>query len=523
MEKKQESNLIVDGLRRISPQIWAAFCGAMFFGLFAHGMGLLNKFSHHEDVNSLFDFGLTVSSGRWTLQIFKWLEEQVFGTPNTSLPLYNGIISLLCVGVVCGLLVHLLKIRNTLYCALTGAIMSAFPVITVLFAYMYTSHVYMIGLVMLTVSAVLICQDTPWWVRLFAVCLGGAAVGIYQVFLSNFLTTILIYDIMILTRTNRINRDFWKRIGSQLICILSTMFVYLAGNQFFLHKYHMELSAYQGIDEMGRLTMQELLNRTGALYREFFNPTQQVFHDMYPGTLHLVYKLTLVMEGVLVFRLIWLTWRKDKGQAVVMAMLFALIPLGCNFIYIMGGSVHGLMVYGQVMQVVLFAFLFDQLELPGIRVNQVLSLVASIVLMCMAVMYARYDNQCYLKDALHQQEAISYFTTLITRIKSQTGYRPEMEVHFTNTIDAEKLAELDPTAYNIDELDYIRINPYWHNFMEYTHVWSRADFMRVWCGADFTWNIDESLRERPEVLAMPAYPADGSIQIIDDVVVVKFY
>ena len=135
----------------------------------------------------------------------------------------------------------------------------------------------------------------------------------------------------------------------------------------------------------------------------------------------------------------------------------------------------------------------------------------------MAVMYARYDNQCYLKDALHQQEAISYYTTLITRIKSQPGYRPEMEVFFVNADDPE-----DSTVYNIDELDFIRINPYWHNSMEYLHCPTREVFMRVWCGADFPWGWSALVESLPEVQAMPAYPADGSIRIIDDAVIVKF-
>ena len=523
MEEKENSNLILAGIKRISPQARAAFWGTIIIGLFAQGTGLFNKFSHHDEVATLFDVGTTVSSGRWMLQVFKWLEEQFFGTVNSSLPLYNGMISILCIGVTCGLLVHLFKIRNQIYCALLGGVMAAFPVITALFAYMFTSHPYMISLLMMTVSAFLICRKTPWWVKFPAICIGGAAVGIYQAYLPVFLTIILFYDILTLAEADRLDGAFWKRIVVQMACILGVMLFYLAANRFFLYKYQIELSGYQGISEMGQMTVWDFLDRVGVSYREFVSPTKATFHDMYPGSLYTVYRLMLAVEVILALRLIVLTARKGIGQAFVLTVLFALVPLGCNFIFIMTKSgIHGLMVYGQVMQIVLFVCLVDQPELNRIRLNKVISLGATLVMAVMTVMYIRYDNQCYLKDTLHQQEAISYFTTLITRIKSQPGYRPEMEIYFTDTESAERLAENDPTVYNIDELDFIRLNPYWHNSMEYIHTMTRPAFMKIWCGADFTWSQDDSLETRPEVQAMPTYPADGSIQIIDDVVVVRF-
>ena len=522
MIQEEEPVLILAWLKKISPQVRCLLMGVLLFGLFSHGMGLFNKFSHHDDVAILFDMGTTVSSGRWTLQVLTWLETKIYGTPNTSLPLFNGMISMLCIGTVGGLLVRLLKIRSKAYCALLGCLMVAFPVITALFAYMFTSHPYLIGLLMMTASAFLICEKTPWWAKVFAVCLGGAGTGIYQAFLPVFVTIILFYDIMELAEGDSAEfpGPFLKRAGMQLLCILGVMLVYSAGNRFFLYKYQVELSAYQGISQMGQMSFSTLLHRLSRTYREFLNPTQQVFGDMYPGTLHMLYYLMLAAEGLLAIRLVILTGRKSRGRAALLILLFALVPLGSNLIYMMvEEEVHALMTYGQVMQFVLLIWLFDRLEFSTRKLCRAASLGASLLLAVTAVMYARYDNQCYLKDTLHQQEAISYYTTLITRIKSLPGYRPDMKVLYAN---AEVPDPEDPTVYNIDELDFIRINPYWHNSVEYLHCPTWRTFMRVWCGADFPWEWDPYLDSRPEVQAMPSYPADGSVQIIDDTVIVKF-
>ena len=49
---------------RISLQARLSFFCVLFFGLFSHGMGLLNKLSHQDDIANLFSFGATITSGR---------------------------------------------------------------------------------------------------------------------------------------------------------------------------------------------------------------------------------------------------------------------------------------------------------------------------------------------------------------------------------------------------------------------------------------------------------------------------
>ena len=518
MEHQENPSLLISAWKKVSPQVRAVLLGTVLFGLFSQGMGLFNKFSHHDDVAILFDMGTTVSSGRWMLQVLTWLEARFYGTGNTSLPLYNGMLSLLLLGTAGGLLVHLLKIRNSVLCFLLGCVMVSFPFVTSLFAYMFTSHPYLLGLLMMTASAFLICRGKNWWQKMIGVGLGGAGTGIYQAFLPFMVSVILLYNVMELSESQESLGTVFRHALIHLACLLGVMLVYAAGNRFFLYKYQVELSSYQGIAQMGRMGFSELLQRLARAYREFFVPTQQVFGDMYPGSLRVLYFFMLALGGVLSFRLILRTGRKSKGKAVLLSVLFLLFPLGSNLIYVMvEEEVHALMVYGQIMPVVLFAWLFDRLDFSPLKLRRGASLAASLVLGLMSLMYARYDNQCYLKDALHQQEAISYYTTLITRIKSQPGYRPDMEVFFVNAEDPE-----DPTVYNIDELDFIRINPYWHNSMEYLHCPTRNTFMRVWCGADFDYGWDPSLESLPEVQAMPSYPTDGSVRIIRDAVVVKF-
>ncbi|MBR2823837.1 MAG: glucosyltransferase domain-containing protein [Clostridia bacterium] len=500
---------------RKAPQMWAALLGALLFGLFAHGTGLFNKLSHQDDIANLFGFGATITSGRWMLHLLSWLEGLFFGTGNTSLPLYNGIVSILCVGAVCAILTDLLKIRNPVYCALLGCLLVAFPTMAALFSYMFTSHPYMIGLLMAVLAAWLICRETPWWAKAVAAGLGGASVGVYQAFLPVLLSVILIYDFMTLEADEK-NGALLKRVGIQILCVAGVMAVYFAANRFFLWKFNLQLSSYQGIDRMGVMSLSTFLDRCAKAYALFFRPPRNVAEDMYPGSLYTVHGIVLAANILLALFRIVRTGRRSGLKAVLLTLLLALFPLGSNMIYVMSEEVHGLMVFGGAMPFVLLIAQLDDLETRPFRGRRAVSLLAALGLAATGLMYARFDHQCYLKDTLQQSEAMSYYTTVITRIKSAPGYTPETEICFVND-----WSNLDPTIYDLPEMDFIQLNLYGHNTTEYIHLFKEF-FMRAWCGFEGNWYWGEDPAAWPEVQAMPSYPADGSVQMIRDILVIKF-
>ena len=515
MHEERYPNLILSGIQKISTQVWVTFFGALISGLCCHGTILFNKISYQDDIYNLYGFGATVTSGRWMLHILAWLETVLYGNGNTSLPLFNGLISILCVGIACGVLVHLLKIRNMVFCVLMSWVLVAFPVLTALFAYMFTSHPYLIGMLMMVLSAELICQRTPWWVKIPAIMLGGASVGIYQAFLPLLPCILIIYDLMVLSNEDESAVMFLRRAGVQILCVLGVLLFYVTVNRFFLVKFQVELSSYMGINQMGSMPVSVFFARCIKAYREFFCPTREIATEMYPGSLRILYYLMLGTDSVLAFRLLFLIWKRSRLKTLLTGVLLALFPLACNLIYVMSSEVHSLMVYGQVMQIVLLVWLLDRAGFRSCRLKKAISLMGTLILVVTGLMYARYDNQAYLKDTLRQQQAFSYYTTLITQIKSLEGYRPDMEVCILNAWNT-----TDPTIYEMEELNFIHLNTYDGNSRDFMHM-TREYFLQNWLGFRIRWYNGTEMYSMPEVKEMPIYPTDGSIRIINNVIVVK--
>lgn len=499
------------------PQMAAAFLSAVIFGLVAHGMGLLNKFSTHDDVMALFSVGTTISSGRWMLHILDWLETIIFGDGHFSLPLTHGLFSILCIALSSCLLVDLLKIRNKACCAGLSGLMVAFPAITGLFGYMYTMPYYLLAMLMMTVSASLICRKTHWAFKVLAVLMGGCSVGIYQAFLPMLLSIPLLYDLFVLSGKEADLKAFFRTAGVQVLCILGVMIFYFAANRFFLAKFQLELNSYMGINQMGTTSLSDYLGRVGRTYAEFFWPERNVAADIFPMHLFYVSRLMVFADVLLSIRLVVRQWKGNRSRALVLMLLLALVPLACNFIYIMSEKVHGLMTYGQVMQAVLFVWLMDGFEIRHRTLQRFFSGLAAAILGLACIMYARFDNQCYMKTAFQQQQAVSWVTALAAQIKATEGFRDDLPVAFLNQ---EEIS--DQSLYNIGELDFILLAPYSGDILEYLNSYALRNFMERWCGFGPAYADASAWADLPEVRQMPHYPDDGSIRNLGDVIIVNF-
>lgn len=502
---------------RLSPSFLAALIGALAFGLLGQGMGLFNKFSWHDDIFSLFMTGTAIELGRWMLHVMAEAERWFYGNGYFSLPLVNGGISLLCIGLSAGLLTDYFRIRSRVLSALLGGVMAVFPVITSLFGFMYTVHYYMVALLMVTGGSILFCKDGPWWKKGIGILLCGCGIGTYQAWIPFMLMIALMDQIQFLARREEDLRVWFRRLLIRGLCVACVMGVYFAGSELFLRVKNLELDDYLSISQMGTGGLGVYLERVLLCYREFFFPSRSTLWDMYPQALLNVYRLMLCMD--LVLGICWMirVWKRSPARAILLAAAFALVPLGCNFVFVMSDTIHSLMVYSQVMQMVLLVCLADGAEHPFPSLRTAASFGAALLLSLSAVMYIRYDNQCYMKTAFQQQEAISWNTTLVTRIESVEGFSDELPVAFVNRREMK-----DQNLYNLTELDFLTLGTYDTDIRGYLNDWAWSEFLARWCGFRPKAADPEQVQTWPEVQAMPSYPDDGAIQIIRDVIVVKF-
>ncbi len=508
---------------QISIQEKVTFFSCIIVGVLSQGMGLFNKYSVHDDGNSLFALGATFNVGRWALDLLGKLEQAFFGSVNCSLPLYNGMLSLVLIALTACLMVRAFEINNIYISGFIGAVMACFPTVTTAFGFIYGAHIIMFGLFIGILGAYLICAgDNLWW-RLVGVFLAAASVGVYQAFIPMMLSFIVFYCIhMVLKADKNEEKKVIIQILLKPIYIVGFMVVYFVINKIYLAFLGAEMSSYKGVDQVGNVSLVQYLVRVLVAYKQFLLPSKDTSFYMYPSNVRVLYYVFGIFGMILAGYSIYRKGKQSILLCAALLALYAIVPLATNFIIVMTGTseVHSYMMYGAVMPFVLTAYLVEKI---GSEVNAENLIKRVFIAFCcmLLVMYARYDNKCYLLANFAQQEAISYFTTLITRIKSAEGYDDEYPVAFVNECQIS-----DATLVGVESVKkkaFADVNqiPYW-NVQTYVNNYAWLDFMQNWCGYRPQLVDASEVGDATEIDNMPNYPDDGSIKVIDGVVVVKF-
>ena len=506
-EKNNKNKVIL-----ISSGIWA---------LFAHGMALFNKYSFHDDIAHQFSIGATYSSGRWMLGILDEAVSKLTGSIHYSIPLFNGILSIVFIALICILVSIFLEIDNFLLnIGLTG-IMITFPVVTGMFGYVYTAPYYLFGTLIGVLGCFLLCKYFEWYFYLFGILLMACSVGVYQANIPICISMMLIYMIKMAIEKNSFKwKEYFKLVMHYIIACVGFMSTYFIINKLFLLYKHVELSNYKGINNFGYTSIKGYFERIMLAYKEFFNPTDDVSYNMFPFSLEAFYKAMIFMTIILSVYIVCLKLRENILAGVLLASLMIVFPLAVNFIFVMcdASEIHTLMMYGGCWGSVYFIWIVNYMSQKINRVskvNQVVVILSVMLILSINLLNCRFANICYLKANYVQEQAISYYTTLITQIKSIEGYTAQTRVVYINEYD-----KSDATIPKIAQFEAIRILPYDCSTIINDYKWRES--MLLWCGFNPKTAGSAIYEQLPEVIQMPCYPSDGSIKMIEDVLIVKF-
>lgn len=158
-----------------------AFISCILIGLMTHGYMYFNKLSWHDDM-TLTHIGSSYAVGRWFLGVIEWAVNRCGGY--YSLPVLQGCASLFFIALAAVLVVDMLKITKKILVVLTAGIMIAVPVMTALYAYMFTAAAYSLSIFLCILG--IYCT---WKIRgiqgillgMGAICLG---IGCYQAYIA---------------------------------------------------------------------------------------------------------------------------------------------------------------------------------------------------------------------------------------------------------------------------------------------------------------------------------------------------
>ena len=470
------------------------FFSAFGFGLLAYGFCIANKIPVGDDLVALFDKGATTVSGRYGLELLRLV------MPDASMPWIYGLMSIFLLSLAVCVIVRLFGIRSKILQVLLAGVFVCFPAEAGTMFYMFTAAPYALAL-LLTVTGVWLFTSEKRGRWISAPVLLAFSCSIYQGYFSVAASFCVARMIVLLCRTDKTAREVFREGVKMLAMLLSSLALY-------------GLALLFASKVLGYPLLHEVINgsqsfplRFAVAYSAWIKTLLRGYFGYVPNRVSLAMHLALILAAGTAA----LTQLRAKRSCLPLALLcLFLYPLSCYCLFLLADNsyIHSLSLYSFASLYVLCAALLDGREAapaPGLRRVAALALT---VILCVNVYCA---NALYLRYYLRFEELKSFYTVLLSRVFETEGFDENSRLAIVG--DAPEL------VYDIDQ--HFTDAPLSLPSLELGSVDYAQLIVSRYLGCDIPFASEEETAGL-EPGDMTVYPYDGSVQKIDDLIVVRF-
>lgn len=490
-----------------------AAVSAAVSGLAIHMFGLVTVLHNYDDViTHPVGYGTGAASGRWFLDALGTLVESLsFGY---NLSWVNGLLYLFTIALSAGFLVSAVGLRNKKAAALWGALMVCFPPVTATMLFRYTAAYYGVSL-FLAVFAVWVLPKHKLGVVVSVLCI-ACSMGIYQAYVP---VSITLFVMILLKKLLDEDAEIMTLVKTGIYyCVVLLLGLVVYYGVVKLTTPETGLNSYQGISEMGQMSLKELLRGILTAIKGYFRiPLFDSYDLAQVPLLRLGYGLAYILTFVLIW-IVLILKRKSFLNILAAGALWLVFPVAVNFVEVMtkSGSAYSIMVYPFVLIFCLPSLLAEWMPEKGKKLHRAANALVTLVLAMMITLYGYWANVNYTAAYYANRQAENYMNSLFVQVRMTEGFDREKEWAFLGQIE-------DPLFYS-----------WWDRVPVYASVATRGNLLNGY--SNLAWPVnylgyapplatDETiaaLRENARVQAMPCWPDYGSIAVIGDQVVIKF-
>lgn len=496
---------------RNNKQVWLySICIVFVIGLLCHGFVYSHTYFSHDSVNGFrnrIQLYSVIANGKY-LSSFLTIPR---GT--TTNPYLIGFLALSYISITSVILVNLFQIKNIVLHALVSIVLVTYEALTLTNAtYLFISDVNMLALLMAVLTVYFLRKDG--WIRLLSIITVAITCGIYQSYLGvtfGLLCILTIFDFMDQKSLKEIQKKEW--IG--LLCILIGLGIYYLGYQLCLFVFHLKsATSSNSVMQISLLNIQVLPKLIVDAYKYYFGKM------IHPATF-LPQWIGIVSICLILFTL-WNLYRAFQEHSlstkIIVFLMLLLFPLFLNFTYVLtSGFIHEIMIYPFTVTFLFPIFLLSKKNSFQQEKNSMKNLFVIICILIMGLHNGIFSNQVYQKkkvEFLHTEEVMNQ---IMDQVESLEGYEDgKTPIVFIGNMNRSALFPKEKGQYaNVVGLWSTSAITYYDTYQRFLNGLQGRDCIIL------TEEEAKSFAKNSNVKQMPAYPTDGSIQMVEDTVVVK--
>lgn len=496
---------------------WFAAITAFIFGIAMHLFGLVNSLHNYDDIAVLPEgYGTGLASGRWFLTVLGDFIQKHWG--NYNLPLFNGVVFIIFIAASATFFVSTFNLKSRKSSALIGLLFVSFPTATATLFFKYTATYYGLS-IFLAVLAVWILEKYKYGF-LFSGLFTAISLGIYQAYIP---ITVGMFVLLLIKRVLEEDVKFFPTIrrGIYYCCnIIAGLLLYYLFLHLCLSYYDMELGSYQGVNEMGKLSISELPLLIWSAFKSFcMLPINDYCNLAQTSLLKILY---LVLGVLTIFLIGFILIAKKKKISIVLLtlLLCAVFPIAVNLIVIMcyDSYIYTLMVYAFVLVLCVPLIVFETLpSITGVlsKVKNILWKTIVIALSIVILNYSYLANVNYSALYFSNRQIENYLNSMVVQVRMTEGFDTDKKWAIIGNLE-------DPLLNNWWQ--YVPTYAGNANVYRLFNSYSRSAWIKNYFGYSIPWADEQTIsdiQETEEFNNMSVWPNEGSIKVIGDTVVIK--
>lgn len=485
---------------------------AMLMGILAHGFAFANKFINHDEIYNLFGKGATIDSGRWALGALDSI------LPNYSMPWIYGILTVFLIALAVCLMIHTFGIRSPVLQALLAGSIVVFPVWTGTFAFMFTSSAYGVAFLMAALSVALLRKQHPfYWIP--ALGCGIFSVAIYQAYIAVIASLLVLILIQDLLQEEDLLKILRRGCFYVLFLILTLGLYYLALQALLVLK-DVAFNAYA--EERNSFRFASLPNNIVLAYSHFIRAFLAGEFALIPLPFTKRVHLLCCAACAALLLVLFIAKKMKLSRILFILALLLVFPLAANCMYLFTpeAGIHTLVLCGFMSIYVAFVLIADLCIacIPGQKHMDLLRRITlNGLLLCLSatiISNTYFANEAYLQLHLQYENTYAFYTSLLSDIRAQPEFDEDTQLAVMGRWQYPDyfFRKFDFTYHLFGHLNSSPAEYSMDRFLEY-YIGFPIPFAEPW--------DKEEIQNSEEYQQMPVYPYYGSIQMFDDILVVK--
>ena len=495
--------------KNILPQWKMCFLSALIMGIVAHLYKITNWLPNWDSLVFRYDAQNMLALGRWFLP--------VVCAPSSfyDLPWIAGLFAIVfhALGAVC--ICKALDIRKNTTAILIGALVATFPTVTSVMMYNYVADGYAIAFLLSCIAALLATKEKPNYVT--AAIIIAFAVGAYQAYITVTIMILLVYLIgQLLKKESDLKKLIIKSI-SFLVTGAAGMMLYYLILLGLLKITGTTLLEYQGFDNAAAF---EGINVLEALY-VIKNSFTSYFFDFTKGINTFAVINIMVFVAIIVLYLVDIIRNKLSTLKIVMFLIcVAFLPIGASVLVFMNSVIdyHNLMKMGFVMFYMLLVIQYEKAEFKNVKLN--LAKLWAILVLTVLVVFNQtiIANVSYHKLHIAYEKSYGILIRIADRIEQTEGSEKCGKIAIVGHLEESEAygVSLPPDMTGTTDGLILRADD------EVVGQSVMCSAINDYCSKDYIFihgaEKDEIIKKTAH---MNNWPGKNSIEIIDDVIVVK--